>query len=264
MKNLLSLSAIAFFSLLLLLAACTDPGEPKPIPDFSACQCGLQFEPVCGADGRNYLNECFADCIDVKVVGDTLCPESTVDPTDTLTWPIRFVCNPLFAFPREIKALGDGTYLYQAEDSSYFRGNLNLCRCLPPETLISTPAGERPVQSLTVGDLVWTLDTRGNKTAVPILLHNTVPVGKHHQLVALQLADGRTLQLSPLHPNTQGLALGQMKPGDVVDGSVIVSLRLLPYPGTETMDILPAGETGWYYANQILVGSTLKGKALWP
>lgn len=30
---------------------------------FGKCNCGNQVQPICGADGRTYLNPCFLDCL---------------------------------------------------------------------------------------------------------------------------------------------------------------------------------------------------------
>jgi hypothetical protein len=45
--------------------------------------------------------------------------------------------------------------------------------------------------------------------------------------------------------------------GDLLDGGRVVQIERLPYDQPATYDILPAGGTGWYWANGILVGSTL-------
>ena len=30
---------------------------------FGKCKCGNQQKPICGADGRTYLNPCYLDCL---------------------------------------------------------------------------------------------------------------------------------------------------------------------------------------------------------
>ena len=48
-----------------------------------------------------------------------------------------------------------------------------------------------------------------------------------------------------------------MRVGDILDGGRVVAVTLLPYRGV-TFDLLPAGPTGAYVADGIVVGSTLK------
>ncbi len=61
--------------------------------------------------------------------------------------------------------------------------------------------------------------------------------------LALGLADGRTM--------------GDLAADDRLDGVRIVSAALIPYRYSHTYDILPASDTGTYYADGVLVGSTL-------
>ncbi len=51
--------------------------------------------------------------------------------------------------------------------------------------------------------------------------------------------------------------MGDLKTGDVLDGARVTAFELIPYHQPATYDILPAGGTGFYCANGILVGSTL-------
>jgi hypothetical protein len=43
------------------------------------------------------------------------------------------------------------------------------------------------------------------------------------------------------------------------DGSTVVSARRIAYRGGFTYDLLPSGPTGTYFANGVLLGSTLSG-----
>jgi hypothetical protein len=45
--------------------------------------------------------------------------------------------------------------------------------------------------------------------------------------------------------------------GDSLDGGIILSAERARYTGSATYDLLPAGETGFYWANGILIASTL-------
>jgi len=76
-------------------------------------------------------------------------------------------------------------------------------------------------------------------------------------MVHLVLADGRELLASPGHRTADGRALGDLQKGDELDGSTITHWALVPYAGERTYDLLPAGPTGRYWANGILLSSTL-------
>jgi len=75
--------------------------------------------------------------------------------------------------------------------------------------------------------------------------------------VRVVLADGRSVSASAKHPSASGLMLGEYRTGDVLDGAVVVSVENLDYDGEATYDLLPEGETGCYWANGILLKSTL-------
>jgi len=75
----------------------------------------------------------------------------------------------------------------------------------------------------------------------------------------LTLGDGRSLDVSPGHPAVNS-TVENLKTGQEYDGSVITSILPVDYSYDYTYDILPAGDTGHYWANDILIGSTLKEK----
>ena len=77
-------------------------------------------------------------------------------------------------------------------------------------------------------------------------------------MVHLVLDNGRELFASLGHPTTDGRVFGDVKSGDVIDNSYVKSVELVLYGDGYTYDILPSGDTGFYWANEILVGSTLK------
>jgi hypothetical protein len=129
--------------------------------------------------------------------------------------------------------------------------------CLARGMLISTPGGSVPVEQLAVGVIVWTQDESGERIARPIADVGSTPVPATHQVVHLVLADGRTVDVSPGHPLADGRLVGDVRAGDVVDGSTVISADLVAYSGGATFDLLPAGPTGLYWANGILIGSTL-------
>lgn len=55
----------------------------------------------------------------------------------------------------------------------------------------------------------------------------------------------------------RGRPIALLRDGDAYDGSVVVSADRIPYDGGRTVDLLPSGGTGVYWANGIELGSTL-------
>jgi hypothetical protein len=129
--------------------------------------------------------------------------------------------------------------------------------CLAVHTRIDTPHGPVLVEDITLGELVWTANASGERVAAPVVQVVRVPVSAGHLLVHVVLADGRELWASPGHPTADGRVLASLRPGDVLDGSRVLRADIVPYNGGATYDILPAGSTGSYWADGILMGSTL-------
>jgi hypothetical protein len=129
--------------------------------------------------------------------------------------------------------------------------------CLAAATLISTPRGEVRVTDITPGMLVWTASSTGDRVAAPVLEVGSTEVPAGHVMVHLVLSDGRELLASPGHRTADGRQLGSLVAGDPLDGSTITRWELVPYAGDRTYDLLPAGPTGTYWANGILLSSTL-------
>jgi hypothetical protein len=129
--------------------------------------------------------------------------------------------------------------------------------CLAASTLISTPGGDVRVVDLVPGMTVWTATRDGKSVAVKVLEIGSTPVPATHLMVSLRLADGRTLVASPGHRTADGRQLGDLGVGQALDGSTISYWELVPYGGDRTYDLLPSGPTGTYWANGILLASTL-------
>jgi hypothetical protein len=129
--------------------------------------------------------------------------------------------------------------------------------CLAASTLIETPDGPLPVTGLREGTIVWTQDAAGRRVAAPVVKAGSMDAPPGHLMVHLVLADGRELWASPGHPTADGRTVGGLQAGDWIDGSTIRRRELVPYTGGRTYDLLPAGATGHYWANGILLASTL-------
>jgi len=130
--------------------------------------------------------------------------------------------------------------------------------CLSGDTVIDSPVGLLSVRGLAVGMTVWTMNQEGERVSAPIIRVSKTPVPATHMMVHLMLRDGRELYASPGHPTTDGRQLGQLKVGDLLDGSVVIVAQLVPYNQSYTYDLLPRSDTGFYWANGILIASTLK------
>jgi hypothetical protein len=128
--------------------------------------------------------------------------------------------------------------------------------CAAPDTPIATPSGERPIATLRVGDLVYSVND-GAIQAVPVVLVGHTPV-RAHRVVRVELEGGRVLEISPGHPTADGRTFGDLVTGSLLDEQhEVVSARLVPYAYDATYDILPDSSTGTYFAAGALVGSTL-------
>jgi hypothetical protein len=129
--------------------------------------------------------------------------------------------------------------------------------CLAAATLIATPSGPVPVTDIKPGMLVWTASPAGKQVAAPVLEIGSTPVPAGHLMVHLALADGRALLASPGHRAADGRPIGALAVGDRLDGSTVNTWELVQYGGDRTYDLLPAGPTGSYWADGILLSSTL-------
>lgn len=133
----------------------------------------------------------------------------------------------------------------------------NMYVCLSESTKIDTPQGSKSVKDIHEGMQVWTLDDDGRRKSVPVLKTIKLRV-QQGKFVQLTLANDKTLRLSPGHPTADGRYIGDLQVGDRIDGEEITEIKIIPYINAYTYDILPAGDTGYYWANGVLMGNTLK------
>ncbi len=129
--------------------------------------------------------------------------------------------------------------------------------CLAEHTLINTPVGAVPVEDLEKGMPVWTVNSRGERVSAVVASAGRTSVPPTHRVTHLVLDDGRELFVSPGHPTGDGRTIGDLSAGDALDGGIVVTAELAPYQNDHTYDILPSGETGRYWADGILIDSTL-------
>jgi len=136
--------------------------------------------------------------------------------------------------------------------------SFNTCPiCLAKGTLIDTPAGPVPVEELQPGMTVWSVDNSGKRVAATVVETSVTPVPPSFQVVTVRLNDGRMVTASPGHPTADGRPLGDYQVGDALDGAVVIGVEHLSYGNAATYDILPSGTTGLYWANGVLLRSTL-------
>jgi hypothetical protein len=131
-----------------------------------------------------------------------------------------------------------------------------LCVCADPTTPIETPDGPRAISALRVGDLVYSED-HAQIVAVPILVVKGRPA-RGHVVRSVQLGNGKILQISARHPTVDGRTFGDLRAGDNLGGQRVVAVEWVTYEQDYTYDILPASDTGSYFAGGALIGTTIE------
>jgi ribosomal protein S8E len=101
----------------------------------------------------------------------------------------------------------------------------------------------------------------GRVVEVPLLAVHRNPA-RHHYVVHVRLENGSVLEISAPHPTADGRTFGDLRTDDVLGGVRIERVTVVPYESPFTYDILPASDSGTYYAGGVLIGSTLGGAAL--
>jgi hypothetical protein len=80
---------------------------------------------------------------------------------------------------------------------------------------------------------------------------------RDHQVVLLELAEGRWVTASRGHPLADGRPIGALHVGDQIDGSRVIAAARITYGGGRTYDLAVSGQTGLYLAGGIPLMSTL-------
>lgn len=125
--------------------------------------------------------------------------------------------------------------------------------CCSPHTMILTPQGQKDIENIKKGDYVIS-----NNGEPAIVVKTTKVRVYNHKVVEVKLNDGTLLEISPGHPIGPGsISFGSLKKGYKLDGRIVESVKLIPYKYSYTHDILPYSLTGNYYANGVLIGSSL-------
>jgi hypothetical protein len=129
--------------------------------------------------------------------------------------------------------------------------------CLSVTDRIATPHGSVPVAAVRPGMSVWSTDSSGRRIAVKVLRvhHRSVPAS--HMMVRLRMGNGHTVLVSLSHPLATGAAVSTLAAGERYEGARVVSAARVRYGRPYTYDLLPAGSTHTYFANGVLLGSTL-------
>jgi len=129
--------------------------------------------------------------------------------------------------------------------------------CLSATDRIATPSGSVLVTQVTPGMSVWSTNSTGQRIAVKVVEVHHTAVPASHLMVDLQLADGRTVLASLGHPLPSGAPVSSLTVGQAFEGTRVVSDARVVYGKPYTYDLLPAGPTHTYYADGVLLGSTL-------
>ena len=182
-----------------------------------------------------------------------------LQPTTTNVWGFAYLAMKNVGGGERVegRVLADGSVSVLARQQS---GPPACPICLALGTRIGTPDGEIAVQDLRAGDVVWTVDTNGVRVSAPLVAVGNTPVPATHIVVRVALDDGRLVYVSPGHPTADGRHIDELAAGDTLDGARIASVDRVAYAGGATYDILPAGATGAYWANGVLLGSTLRAQ----
>ncbi len=211
----------------LFVAACSSTSKPAPRPS-----------PVVVTDQDAAVGDMDAKCAAPRPSADATCLQDCGPPVDREGEP-------------------EPAWRWATSEEVAIRAQHGCPRCLPLDARIATPAGDVVISALAVGTIVWSTDEAGRRIAVPVVRVGSVLAPADHVVIAISLADGREVVGSPGHPTADARALGMLGIGDPLDGGTVVAVTRRPYAADRTYDLLPASPTRTYWANGVLLGSTL-------
>jgi hypothetical protein len=136
-------------------------------------------------------------------------------------------------------------------------GRPNCPICLAATALIDTPSGPVRVTQLKLGDSVWTAAADGTRREASVTALGSVAFPFGHDAIRVDLSDGRSVTASSGHPTADGRTLGMLRAGDHLDGATVIAAAPVRLDDGATYDLLPSGPTGRYWADGVLLGSTL-------
>ncbi len=181
-----------------------------------------------------------------------------LEPVDQSTYRFAYLAQTKAGEKQTTRVEGTIDVFGRIKVSRQEPSNPPMCPiCLADDTRIATPAGAVLVTRLRAGDVVWTLDASGLRVAAPIVALGSTPAPVGHVVVLVRLDDGREVRASPGHPLVDGRRMADLRLGDALDGAIVRAVARVPYAGA-TYDLLPAGATGAYWANDVLLASTLR------
>jgi predicted lipoprotein with Yx(FWY)xxD motif len=179
------------------------------------------------------------------------------------SWQVTYYGQPLYLFTGDKRShQTKGHYKYQFGGTWYaidVNGSPAPPRgyCLSVAARISTSTGSVPVADVKPGMSVWSTDLAGRRILVKILRVHHTAVSSSHRMVRLRLADGRHVLVSLGHPLPNGKPVATLVAGQQFEGTRVVSAARVRYGKPYTYDLLPAGPTHTYFADGVLLGSTL-------
>lgn len=142
-----------------------------------------------------------------------------------------------------------------AQKPSHSKGRA-LGGSFPDDTKIATPKGDVKIKNLKIGDEVWSTDYYGKRLKVKIKKLGKVYV-RNAQVLDIKLKDKRSISAVHKHPDGSYKALLFYKVGDSLDGSEILKLERRRIEGDSLWDILPEGLMATYWANGVLLTSSM-------
>jgi hypothetical protein len=113
------------------------------------------------------------------------------------------------------------------------------------------------VTDLKLGEAVWTQATGGGRLAARVAAIGSVAFPLGHDAIRIELSDGRAVTASAGHPTADGRKVGELRAGDRLDGATVAAATVVHLDDGATYDLLPSGPTGTYWADGVLLGSTL-------